>query len=481
MLHTPKQGQFATHPDAHEPGRKANGKAGPVINDILRAEGPDAERARHDTAKRYEPERKANGHDKARTRPREWMKGTMMGKGTAANNLGNALLGLRKDPSLHDVLGYDEMLRVPVLMRPLFKDDAAFAMRPVIDTDVSAIQEYLQWKGLRRLGKDTVHQAVEARARERSFHPVRDYLNGLTWDGRPRLGKWLSYYLGAEHNPYTERIGTMFPVSMVARIFEPGCRADHMPILEGPQGILKSTACRVLGGAWFSDNLPDITSGKDVSQHLKGKWLIEVAELHAMNKAEAALLKSFVTRTTERYRPSYGRLEVLEPRQCCFIGTTNRGTYLRDETGGRRFWPVTTSSIDVDALAQDRDQLFAEAVRLYRQGTQWWPDKEFESDYAMAEQAARYESDIWEESVRAFVANQAKVTLMQVACGALDYEGERPCFTAPGAPQPVRGTPINRLGTADQRRIAAVLTHLQWRRADKRGPNGERYWERSSV
>jgi predicted P-loop ATPase len=334
-----------------------------------------------------------------------------------------------------------------------------FSPRPVTDTDVSAIQEWLQLAGLKKLGKDTTHQAVDMRAHECAFHPVRDYLNGLVWDGTPRLKEWLSVYLGADRIDYTAGIGTMFMVAAVARIFQPGCKADYMMVLEGTQGARKSTACAILGGEWFSDNLPDVTSGKDVSQHLPGKWVIEIAELSATSKAEDAALKAFITRSVERYRPTYGRKEIHQPRQCIFIGTTNKATYLRDETGGRRFWPVRVGTLDTDALARDRNQLFAEAVTLYRAGTQWWPDGAFEREHIKPQQNARFEADVWEERISEFLSVSSKVTVGLVATGGLGFDTQR-------------------IGTADQRRIAAAMERLGWKRLDGGKPDwqGKRWW-----
>jgi predicted P-loop ATPase len=156
-----------------------------------------------------------------------WIGKTMRtARGGIICNLGNALLALREDAALSDAFAYDEMLCTPTLLRPLFKTEPDFTARPVTDADLAAVQEDLQWKGLREIGRDTVHQAIEKRARECSFHPIRDYLDGLSWDGEQRLEKWLVTYLGAEDVEYVKGIGRMFLISMVARIFAPGCKAD---------------------------------------------------------------------------------------------------------------------------------------------------------------------------------------------------------------------------------------------------------------
>jgi predicted P-loop ATPase len=397
----------------------------------------------------------------------DWLKDAQRDKSLEPlPNLVNAMLGMRSEPRLRELVSYDEMQRAVILDNPLpdIALEIGFKSRPLRDTDVSSIQEYLQKAGIKRLGKDTVHQAVDLRAQERTYHPVRDYLDSLRWDGKPRVKTWLSDYLGAEPTEYHSGIGRMFLVAMVARVFEPGCKADYMPILEGPQGGMKSSACAALGGEWYSENLPDIrTAGKDVAQHLNGKWLVEVAEMSSLDKAEASALKAFITRTVERYRPSYGHKEVIEPRQCLLIGTTNKTAYLRDETGARRFWPVKVGTILINDIIRDRDQLFAEAVRLYRQRERWWPDAAFEREHIVPEQESRYEADAWEGPIAAYLAelmgtmyaDRRKTTVHKVAAFALSIE-------------------TSKLGTTEQRRIASALVRLGW----KRGPRDKfaRWW-----
>jgi predicted P-loop ATPase len=367
------------------------------------------------------------------------------GQGQILPVLANAVTAIRGTPDMANAIAFDEMARVPMLVGP-FGDGNVFP-RPITDADVVRVQQWMQTAGIRRIGKEAVHDAIRLHADDKAYHPVRDYLKGLRWDGLPRLDTWLANYMGTEATPYTSLIGRLFLIAMVARILKPGCQADYMLVLEGSQGILKSSACKVLGGPWFSAAMPDLTVGKDAQQHLRGKWLIEVAEMHAMGRADTALLKSFITRTTEQYRPSYGRLEVHEPRQCLFIGTTNKDSYLRDETGGRRFWPAKCGDIDIGKLERDRDQLFAEAVKLYQDGERWWPTREEERDLMQPQQSARYEADAWEDAIATWLAacEKSDVTVSEVAAGALQIKREN-------------------LGRAEQNRIMAALERLRWTR-----------------
>lgn len=371
-------------------------------------------------------------------------------------NVNNALLVLENDPDVIDCFAYDQMSRTVMIGRAIGGNH--HERRAATDVDITDLQRWLQIDGNVRISKETIGQAMERRAAASSYHPIRDHLLSLRWDGKPRLQTGLSRYLGAELGPYSAGIGMMFMVSMVARIFKPGCKVDHMLVLEGGQGTMKSTACRVLAGAaYFSDNLPDLAN-KDSSQHLRGKWLIEVAEMHTFDRAQTALLKSFLTRQEERYRPSYGRLEVFEQRQCVFIGTTNKETYLHDETGARRFWPVRTGTIDIAALRRDRDQLLAEAVVKYNDGTEWWPDQAFERDHIKPQQDDRYEADAWEDRVREYVSPLVRTTIDEVA-RAIGIEAPK-------------------IGTSDQRRLASILAILGWKRGKREAGTGKRYWVR---
>jgi predicted P-loop ATPase len=394
----------------------------------------------------------------------DWLAGAQVDhRGDPVSNIANAMLALRRVPVLARAFRFDEMSRQAILASELpcaeeRDDEPDILPRAVRDTDATQLQEWFQWQGLKSIPRETVHSAIDLRARENAFHPVKDYVNSLKWDGVNRLDTWLCKYAGSELTPYAKGIGQMFFRAMVARIFEPGCKADYMLILEGPQGSRKSTVCAIIGGPWFSDSLPDVTLGKDVSQHLRGKWLIEIAEMSAMSRAEDAALKAFVTRPVERYRPSYGRREVEEPRQCVFIGTTNKTTYLRDETGGRRFWPIKVGKIDTDGLLRDRDQLFAEAVAQYLDGGRWWPDGEFERIHIACEQESRFDGDPWEEVVLEYLEKAEKDIRQDRRPEWCDKRG----VTTSEIARFAVGMQTERIGTADARRISSILTRAGW-------------------
>lgn len=270
--------------------------------------------------------------------------------------------------------------------------------------ELGAFRVAMEQAGMHNVGADLTAGALRMVAQRDRYHPVKDWLNGLSHDGTPRLDTWLTRYLGVDASSYSRAVGRAFLVAMVARVMRPGCKHDHVLVLRGDQGKRKSTACRILSGdAYFSDTMPAIRNDKiEAWRHLRGKWLVEMAELAPSRKADQEDLKSFLSGQVDSYRMPYERKEETVPRQCVFVGTTNEDTFLRDATGGRRFWPVTCGAIDTDVLARDREQLFAEAAAAFKAGEAWHLSPEMEKLAAVEQEAAR-EEDPWEQAIREYL------------------------------------------------------------------------------
>lgn len=306
----------------------------------------------------------------------------------------------------------------------------------------------------------TVLEAVNAVAHDNAFHPVRQFLDGLAWDGTPRLEQWLQNHLGVTDSEYARRVGKRWMVSAVARVFSPGCKADSVLILEGLQGAGKSTSMAVLGGEWFMDT-PFNLGDKDGYQAIRGKWIVELGELDAFNKAESTRAKQFFSASVDTYRESYGRRVLDVPRQCVFVGTTNQDEYLKDDTGNRRYWPVTCTRVDIEGLRASREQLWAEAVAAYRAGDVWWVERD-EAELFAAEQDKRYQADMWEEPIIHYLMHQHigdAVTGAHILEKALNIDPSH-------------------WGKPEQMRVGKIMHRLKWpRRRKGSGPGGVRGYE----
>ena len=235
------------------------------------------------------------------------------------------------------------------------------------------------------VGKEKIADAVDVVARDNAFHPIRDYLDALMWDGVERLDTLLVDYQGAEDTPYTRAVTRKTFVGAVARVRDPGCKMDYMLVLKGQQGIGKSSLAKRLGGEWFSDTISTM-EGKGAYEQLRQAWIIELSELSAMKKADIDVVKQFVTKQVDQYRPAYGRVTEIYPRQCIFIGTVNDTRFLRDPTGNRRFWVVACGVTDkppVNCLTALDDatvgQIWAEADARYLAGEKLYLDPTLEA------------------------------------------------------------------------------------------------------
>jgi hypothetical protein len=222
--------------------------------------------------------------------------------------------------------------------------------------------------------------AIERISRVSSFHPIRDYLGALRWDGRSRLNHLFIDYLGAPDDPYHRDTARLFCVAAVARVYEPGHKFDYVPIIEGAQGKRKSTFIQVLAREWFRELTVGFDDRNKLVEQMLGAWVMELPELQGFNRAEVQDLKAFVTSQSETVRLAWATLPVTYLRQCVFMGSTNERSYLRDATGGRRFWPIEckVETIDTERLEREIDQVWAEAVSVYRSMRREKPDGQLE-------------------------------------------------------------------------------------------------------
>jgi predicted P-loop ATPase len=348
-------------------------------------------------------------------------------KGGVRPILSNLILFLRHHQQWQGVLCYDEFnARTVIRRRPSWGDEAPDT--PWSDHHESLTRVWFQREDI-FAGFGDVGRAVQTAARSNPYHPVREYLDALVWDRRPRLDTWFATYWTAADTPYTRAIGPRFMISGVARIFEPGCKVDHTPIFEGSQGKLKSESLRALAGAaWFTDRLSPVAS-KDAAMEIAGVWLIEIAEMDALTRATTSAMKSYLTRRFDYYRPPYGKHLIRRQRSCIFAGTINPpiGGYLKDATGARRFWPVACpGAIDRDGIERDRDQLWAEAVVRFKAGEKWWLETPKLEALATAEQAARFKTDVWTKPIKQWLGRRLDVSVGEVLRGALGIEPRDP-------------------------------------------------------
>lgn len=317
-------------------------------------------------------------------------------------NLNNAAKVLEADTRLCGRVWFDEFAnRVRTSIR--FDNMLDFSPGPGrewADVDDLLLTQHMQAKvGMAHMRSDIVKDAVSMVAMSSRINPPREWLESLVWDGVERLELVMHVGFGAEDTDFVRAVGRCFFLSIVARVYQPGCQVDTVPVFEGEQGIGKSSALKIIGGEWFGECHESVMN-KDFYQVLEGKMLVEVAELNSFSRAEVNRMKGVITCRIDRYRAPYERRASDHPRRTVLAGTTNRDDWNADETGGRRFWPVLCGNVDLDWIREHRDQLFAEAVVRFKRGEHW---HDVPAAPAKEAQAARRPDDVWTECVAAYV------------------------------------------------------------------------------
>jgi len=439
-------------PDADEPGRKAMERVAQIIatsaafacwDDCKAFMVPRATKWRPSAAVAIPP---SIDPETGEIDARQQLDLVLMPNGTPIMNLDNVVRAIESDPNLRGKIWYDEFL--DTIMTTWQGEERQWK-----DADDVLLQLYMQRHvGLTRIGLQTCHDAAVVAAFHDTRNECKDWLKSLGWDGVRRLSYLMSEGLGAPENAYTDAVGRCWVMSMVARVFRPGCKVDTVPVLEGTQGAGKSTALRILGGKWFTECHENVTH-KDFYEVLKGHMLVEIAEMHSFTRAEVERIKGIISCQMDRYRKSYGRNTENHPRQTVLACTTNRDDWQRDETGARRFWPVRCGNVNHDWLRDNRDQLFAEAVHLFNDGGSWW---DVPMDLQNEEVESRRDSDSWESVIGGWLWNQNRPTTSEILSDCLKIE-------------------IGRHDQIAQKRVGRVMRVLGWRTVITKSTNGRSF------
>lgn len=356
-------------------------------------------------------------------------------RGEVTSDLANLLAILEHEPHWSGRLRFNEARQQIEV--------AAQDWRTWQDHDDTDAAVWLQRTWKLRARPETVCQAVQALAQRKRCNPLADWLRSLRWDGVKRLDSWLVRYAGAKDSAYVRAAGACWLRGAVARALCPGVKVDAMLVLEGAQGAGKSSLFRVIGGEYFTDDVHDLAS-KDAALAVSRAWIVELPELSAMGRAEVELVKAFLSRQVDRFRPPYGRALVELSRRCIFGGTTNRADYLKDDTGNRRFHPVAIGVVELDALAADREQLLAEAVASWQAGEPLALPAEVRGEHAEVTEGRRQE-DPWEGEVARWLVGKSSTSSAEVLGSALQI-------------------PTDRWTRSDQMRAGQILARLGWRK-----------------
>lgn len=381
----------------------------------------------------------------------------------------NATAILSYDESLAGMLAYSAFTDQHLLLRPApvaCPGDPPLRgpyPRTWTTADAVLIQTYLQRVWNPRFTRATTEDAMLAVATKAAFHPVADWLEKLPpWDGARRAHCWLRHAFGTPDSNYHHAVAAKFLIAAVRRVRHPGCKFDHMLVLEGNQGIGKSTAlCRLFGEEWFSDSIPSDLGGKDAAMALLGVWCLEFAEIDQLIRNDVETIKAFLSRAVDRYRPPYAKAYVERPRSGVLVGTTNSDDYLRDTTGNRRIWPVRCAKVNLTWLSASREQLWAEAAYRESQGESIWLNDAVQQDAAEI-QNERMPDDPWSGIVAEWLIGKSEVQMEELLKMAI-------------------GIATERIEMRHARRMGAVMRTLGWKKTQvRRGEKTPKLWIRQN-